>query len=61
MNTKTKQKLKLPPMKFKKNEEQISVPENETIEDEIEVLEVVKERMKEEMFLDMNKGTKSND
>ena len=43
---------------IQEDEQQSSVPENEPIEDEIAILEVVKESMKEEMFLDMNKGTK---
>ena len=46
---------------IQENEQQSSVPEDETIEDEIEVLEVIKESMNEEMYLDMNKGTKSSD
>ena len=41
-----------------KEKEQSSVIESETIEDEIEVLEVVKESINEQMYLDMKKGSK---
>ena len=46
---------------IQENVEQNSMPERKTIEDEIEVLEVVKESMNDDILLDMNKGTKSND
>ena len=45
---------------IQEHEQQISVPENETTEDEIEVLEVIKESMNEEMYLNMTKETKSS-
>ena len=41
-----------------KEQEQSSAIETETIEGEIEVLEVVKESINEEMYLDMKKGSK---
>ena len=40
--------------------EQISVPGNETIEDEVEVLEVVKESMNDAILLDISEDTKSS-
>ena len=43
------------------NEKQSIIPENEMIEDEIEDLEVVKETLNEEMYGDMDKGSKPID
>ena len=43
------------------NEIDDSLPENETIEDDIEVLEVVKERIDEEMYLMLDEQTKTSD
>ena len=52
------QNLILKTRTIQENVQQRSTPESETIEDEIEVLEVVEERIDEEMYLDMNKSSK---
>ena len=46
---------------IQENEEQILVLENETIEDEIEVLEIVQESMNKDILLDLNEDTKLSD
>ena len=43
------------------HEEQSSNPENENVENEIEILEVVKESMNDGILFDMTKGSKSCD
>ena len=42
---------------IQEDQQQSSVPENEPIEDEIEILEVVKGSMNEEILLDMKKSS----
>ena len=53
--------LTLKPDAIQENMQQSSKPDRETIEDEIEVLEVVKERIDEEMYLEINEDTKLSD
>ena len=53
--------LTLKPDAIQENMQQSSTPERETIEDEIEVVEVVKERIDEEMYLEINEDTKLSD
>ena len=43
------------------HEEQSSMPENENVENEIEILEVVKERMNDEILLNVNEETEPSD
>ena len=46
---------------IQENGQQCSTPESKTIEEEIEVLEVVKENMNDKIILDMNKDSKLSD